>query len=197
VDEPGVPSSRSRINREAEAAALESLRRGQPAEALSVLMTAYGSLLTAFIVRIVRDREIAKDVRQQVFLEAFQGIGKFEGRSSCWTWLSSIAFHRSLDMARSARRFEATDNFDVLEALDWQPDPTMDAEVVSMRRALEHCLGKLPEAQRAELLMRLHHGLTYEEIGEIVGMPAGTIQVRLSRILPRLRRCLRGKGQGR
>ena len=50
---------------------------------------------------------------------------------------------------------------------------------------------------RMQLLMRHFLGLSYIEIGEAVGVPHGTIQVRMSRILPRLRRCLRGEGVAR
>jgi RNA polymerase sigma-70 factor (ECF subfamily) len=160
-------------------------------------MKAYGDPVTAFALRIVRDRELANDVRQQVFLEVFQGFDKFEGRSSLWSWLCSIACHRCLDELRRLRRASAGDNLEVLDDLIGQLDPMMGADLVAQRRALEKCLGQLRPAMRSQLLMRYFLGLTYDEIGETVGATHSTVQVRISRILPALRKCLRGEGSTR
>jgi len=157
-------------------------------------MNAYGASITGFALRIVRNRELASDIRQQVFLEAFQAIDRFEGRSSLWSWLCSIASHRCLDERRRLRRASAADALEMLDVLAGEPDPMMDADRAAKRRALEQCLGKLPPAMRTKLLMRYFLGLTYAEIGETVGVTHSTAQVSTSRILPRLRQCLRGKG---
>ncbi len=160
-------------------------------------MAAYGVPLTAFALRVLRDRELVKDVHQEVFLEAFQGIENFERRSSLWSWLCSIAYHRCVDELRRNRRAGAVDDFDLLAGQVESPGAEMDADRVAKRRALEQCLGKLSVPMRMQLLMRHFLGLSYIEIGEAVGVPHGTIQVRMSRILPRLRRCLRGEGVAR
>ena len=176
---------------------LACMRHGRREEALKLLMVAYGAAIAAFALRVVRDPELAKDVRQQVFLEAFQGISRFEGRSSLWSWLCGIAYHRCLDELRRTRRLRPVDHFDVWEVVAEQPDPAMDADRVEKRRALEACLGKLSASLRAELLMRCFLGLSYVEISDLVGATHGTLQVRVSRILPRLRRCLRDHGLAR
>jgi len=164
---------------------------------LKILMTAYGAPLTAFALRILRDRELAKDVRQQVFLDAFQRIDTFEGRSSLWSWLCGIAYHRCLDELKRARRAGPVADLDVLDDLVGPSELVMKDDRAATRRALEQCLGKLPVAMRTQLLMRCFLGLSYAEISEVVGDAHGTVQVRLSRILPRLRRCLRSEGVAR
>lgn len=194
--EPWRPP-RSRADLQAEEAALACVRRGQRAEGLKLLMVAYGGPLLAFAVRVLRDRELAKDVRQQVFLAAFQGIEKFQGRSTLWSWLCGIAYHRCLDERRRARRASAVDEFDVLDALVGPPDATMDEDRMTERRALERCLAKLSPSLRAQVLMRCFLALSYMEIAEVLRIPHGTVQVRISRVLPRLRRCLRGEGVAR
>ena len=188
---------RSFIDHAAEQEALECIRRGRPEEALKLLMRAYGGPITAFAQRMLHHSEAAKDVRQQVFLDALRGVGKFEGRSSLWSWLCGIAYHRCLDERRRMLRTDDVDGFDGSDRFFGQPDPMMDADRIAGQRALERCLGKLPEAMRAQVLMRYLLDLSYVEIGEIVGSSHGTVQVRIARILPRLRRCLRGEGVGR
>ena len=194
---PSWRPPKPRADRLAEETALACVRRGRRDEGLKILMAAYGAPLLAFALRVLRDRELAKDVRQQVFLDAFQGIERFEGRSSLWSWLCGITYHRCLDELRRIRRVGAVDDFDVLDGLAGTTDPMMDVDRVAKRRALEHCLGKLSSSMRTHLLMRYFLGLSYVEIGDTVGVPHGTVQVRISRILPRLRRCLRGEGVGR
>ena len=188
------PPSKSRVDRAAEEAALACVRRGRRDEALKLLMTIYGSPITGFILRIVRNRATADDLRQQVFLDAFHGIEKFQERSSLWSWLCRIAYHRCVDELRHTRRERVVDGFNVLDGLVGQSDTMMDTDRGAKRRALEQCLGKLPALVRSQLLMRYFFGLSYMEIGEAIGAPPGTVQVRMSRILPQLRRCLHGEG---
>jgi RNA polymerase sigma-70 factor, ECF subfamily len=200
VAEAGVAVSwqppKSRVAHASEEAALACIRDSRYKEALTILMTAYGAPIVAFALRILRDREAAKDVRQHVFIDAYRGLNTFEGRSSLWSWLCGIAYHRCLDHLKSAGRRAVTD-FDVLDELGESSEHVIDADRIAKQRAIERCLGKLPESMRTQVLMRCFLGLSYEEIGTLVGDAPGTVQVRISRILPRLRRCLTGEGVSR
>jgi RNA polymerase sigma factor (sigma-70 family) len=191
---PTRPVRASRVDVAAEAEVLAAVRRGQHQVAQQILVDVYSDAITAFAIRVLRNGDAAKDVHQQVFLEAFQGIEKFEGRATLWRWLCGIAFHRCMDVIRRTKRTAAVDDSDVWNTLLAPPDPMMDPARVTQRRALEACLGKLEPELRAQLLLRLLHGLSFVEIGEIVKAAPGTVQVRVSRILPKLRRCLRGEG---
>jgi RNA polymerase sigma-70 factor, ECF subfamily len=193
---PPGRSPRSRVDRPGEEAALACLRRGRRDEALKILMTSYGAPITAFAVRILRDRELAMDVRQQVFLQAFQGIDTFEGHSSLWSWLCGITYYRCLDELKRPWH-TAVDRLDAVDDLVGPPELSEISSRIAKQRALECCLGKLPEPMRAQALMRYFFGLSDAEIGELVGDTPGTVQKRISRILPRLRRCLRSEGVAR
>jgi RNA polymerase sigma-70 factor, ECF subfamily len=191
---PSRRSPKSRVDHTAEEDALSAARAGRLGEALKILMRAYGEPITAFAIHILHETESANDVRQQVFLEAFQGLEKFRGHSSLWTWLCGIAYHRCMDELRRNRRNSAVEELDILDRFATQSDP---ADLAAERRALERCLAKLSAPMRSQLLMRCFLGLSYMEIGEIVGAPHSTVQVRISRILPRLRRSLREEGVAR
>jgi RNA polymerase sigma-70 factor (ECF subfamily) len=194
---PAWRPPRSRVDPDAEAAILAALGRARRHEALELLMKTYGAPITAFVIRMVRDRDVAGDVRQQVFLEAFQGFERFEGRSSLWSWLCGIAHHRCIDELRRRRRASQVDDLESTDALAGPAIHAIDADRVAQRRALEQCLAKLTPAIRTQLLMRCFLGLTYAEIGDSVGATHSAVQVRMSRILPRLRRCLRDEGLAR
>lgn len=194
---PQKPARRSRIDRTAEEAALAALHDGKKDQAVKHLMVAYGDAVTSFVVRLVRNLDTARDIRQLVFLEAFQGLERFERRSSLWSWLCAIAYHRSMDELKRSKRTELPRDFDVWSWLAKQPDTLMDEGRVEKRRALEQCLGKLEPSMRAQVLMRLSYDMSYAEIGEAIGEAHGTVQVRISRILPKLQKCLREKGFAR
>jgi RNA polymerase sigma-70 factor (ECF subfamily) len=194
---PAAPSRVTRIDAAREREVLDLWARGRRDEAMRVLMSTYGRLIVAYARRTVRDEHDAQDIRQQTFLEVFRGLDTFERRSSLWTWLCKIAFNRCVDAGRRRGRIdkgEVAVDSDVLDAVRDPSEHAMSADVLAMRRALETCLRKLPIAIRLQVLMRTHQGLSYSEIAEIVGDPAGTVQVRIARALPKLQKCLRGEG---
>jgi RNA polymerase sigma-70 factor (ECF subfamily) len=190
------PPRRSRVDPAREAEARDLLRAGRPREAIQVLMKAYGSGVLGYARRMLGDAELAEDTRQQVFLEAWLGLDKFEGRSSLWVWLCGIAYHRCLDAAKRRKRIQAGEvsvDADVLDSVLGTPEGSMAPDQLAQRQALVRCLGKIPAAHRAQLSMRYCEGLSHVEIGQIVGEPPGTVQVRITRLLPKLRRCLKAR----
>lgn len=175
-------------------------RRGEREAAFRLVMTAHGARVLAFALRITRDAAVARDVRQQTFLEVWRGLDGFDGRARLSTWLYSIAHNRSIDATRRRDRIGASEqptDFHVLESSAVTSDPVMDAARIDQYRALERCLQRVAAPIRAQLLMRYVEGMTHAEIAAIVGDAPGTVQVRLGRALPKLRRCLRAQGAGR
>src|SRR5262249_11547038 len=72
--------------------------------ALRRLMQRHGTSVYRYCREALRDRALAEDVQQQVFVSAFRDLPKFSGRSTVRTWLFAIARHRVLDAAKSRRR---------------------------------------------------------------------------------------------
>jgi len=171
------------------------IARGDHRAALVALMRAHKDVVYAHCVRMLRDRVQAQDVSQQVFLEAFRDLARFRGQSSFRTWLLGIAAHRCLDALkanrRRARRIGAELDIKVV-ATAKDPSPHSDERLDQARltRALEDCLQRLPDEVRLAVLMRFHTRMSYEEMGEAFSAKPGTLQARISRALPALRRCL-------
>lgn len=182
-----------------EGAALAALDRGRPEEALAVLMRVYGSGVYRYCRQMVGDEDLAEEVRQMTFVQAYEGLPKFARRSSLRTWLFGIARHRCLDAAkmthRRRKRFGSLEEAPQVADL---PEPGRSAEDLlaerSRARALESCLQKLAPRIRAAVLLRFQQGLSYPEIARLTGENAPALQVRVARALPVLRRCLEEKG---
>jgi RNA polymerase sigma-70 factor, ECF subfamily len=192
----GPPTTRSRVDPRGEAKVLELWRAGARERALRTLVELYGSQVLTFARRMLGDGDLALDVRQRTFLDAWQSLDRFEARSSLLTWLFAIARNRCLDQRKSADRrrvHELVVGDEELAQAEMQA--AVPQHEVADHRALERCLARMSPRTREQVLMRCYLGMSYAEISAIAGEAAGTIQVRINRALPKLRRCLRS-GEG-
>jgi len=161
------------------------------------LVRAHGDAVLGFCMRVVRARTLAEDVAQQVFLEAYRDLDRFEGRSSARAWLFGIASHRCLDaLKRQQRRLQLieSDEQAVIEFEDPGAGPIEHVDRARLTAALEACLKRLSPDVRATVLLRFQTGSSYEELAAPLAATADTLQVRVARALQALRRCLEKKG---
>ncbi len=167
--------------------------RGDVRGALAVLMRRHGVPVYRFCRQMLRDEALADDVHQQVFVQAFRDLPRFERRSMVRTWLFGIARHRCLDAikveGRRGRRFPLDDE---PAAGEEAPDASALDQLAlgQLAGALEHCLDELAPATKSAVLLRYREGLGFEEIASAFAEKAGTLQARVARALPLLRRCL-------
>ena len=179
-----------------ERAALAALDRRSHEEALAVLMREYGSAVYRYCRQMVGDEDLAQEIHQTTFVQAYEGLPKFARRSSLRTWLFGIARHRCLDAAKMTNRRKK--RFGTLEEAPEMPEPSgsMEERLAerSRNRALEDCLKRLAPRVRTAILLRFQQGLSYPDIARISGENAPALQVRVARALPVLRRCLEEKG---
>lgn len=177
-----------------EAAAQALLERGETRAALEALMGLYGEVVYAFCLRLVKDRALADDVRQLVFLRAFERLSTFAGGSSLRTWLLGIAKHQSIDALRSSRRrarFVVSDGTLGAGTLEGACDPSAAVESACLRSALAACIERrLSDEERAAVLLHYRDELTYEEMSTLGGEKADTLRARVARALVKLRRGL-------
>ncbi len=187
-------SSVARLPPHPEDEAREALARGDNRAALTILMTAYGRDLHRHCFQVLRDRDLADDVHQTVFVQAYRDLPGFAGRSSLRTWLYGIARHRCLDAmkigARWRRRFVRAEPLP--DAADERPGADAALADSGEVSALVAALADLSIDTRIAVLLRFREGLTYEEIGAVCGERATTVQARVARALPRLRAALGG-----
>jgi RNA polymerase sigma factor (sigma-70 family) len=176
---------------------LDLLERGDRDGALALLMKVYGDAVYAFCLQIVKNAALAEDVCQCVFLQVHDGLAGFVGDSSLRTWLFCIARYRAVDAFRASRREAArllpADAF-ADEPADATPDPAESLDAARAKEALLACLDCLPAYDRKLVLVRYCDGLSYEEMGVVLGQKPDTLRARVARTLPKLLRCLVRKG---
>ncbi len=150
---------------------------------------------------LTRHEQDAQDVVQDAYLralkyfEGFRGTESGDGRA----WLLAIVRNAAFTWRRRYRREASAVEFD--EQLHSESvaevNPEMALMGASARESLHQALDRLPPEFREVIVLRELQGLSYKEIGEITGVPAGTVMSRLSRARSRLQRALYAEQEGR
>ena len=188
-----APPDRGALSREAEREAIEACRRGER-EAFDRLVVRYQRDVYRLCYRYVNDHEDANDLAQEVFLKAWRGISRFRGESSFSTWLYRIAVNACLNF-RALRRPTTQELPETLA--DPVPGAVARAESDDEARRLRAAVSRLPEKQRATLILKVYHELTHEEVARILGSTVGTVKANLFHALGNLRRLMAEGADGR
>ena len=172
-----------------EASLLARAQAGDVA-AFERLSSAYADRLFMLLLRLLGDRGEAEDVAQEVMLRAWQGISRFRGQSSYFTWLYRIAVNeanRALEK-RARRPAGVPIGADELQLPD-SPllDPSRQAENNELREALARALAELPPALRTAIVLRDVEGLSTQEAAEIAGIGQAAFKSRLHQARLRVR----------
>lgn len=168
------------------------LSREQP-EAFSAISERYGKKIYNFVLGLIEDRTAAEDLLQEAFMKAFEARKSYEGRGALSSWLYTIARNLVRDRARGARHgkvvsLDARENAAEAPVLrDNAPGPE---EVALSRHGVEWvrgALGRLPEGQKEVLVLSRFHGMTYNQIAEIVGASPEAVKQKAYRAVLTLR----------
>ena len=175
--------------REDDREALEACRRGDR-EAFDRLVERYQRDVYRLCYRDLNNHEDASDTAQEVFLKAYRAIGSFRGDSAFSTWLYRIAVNTCLNF-RAARKPAGQE---LPEAIV-DPRPGAQSRVESDERSqrVREAVSRLPEKQRATVILKVYHDLTHEEVAGILGATVGTVKANLFHALGNLRKTLGGK----
>jgi len=167
----------------------ELVRRGREGDeiALGELVDRHQAAAFRVALSLVGDGDLAQDVVQDAFLRAFRGLRGFRGDATFRTWLLTITANTARGaLRRQGRRREAR-----LEAAGPVPAEDMDPhESVAVGEAAERAralLQELPEKQRLAVQLRIDEGLSFREIGDIIGSSEGAARVNYFHGIHRLR----------
>ncbi len=165
---------------------------GGDVEAFGVLVERYQDRIFNACVRIVSDRETAREMAQEAFLRAYERLCTFREGARFSTWLFAIAINqcRSELRRRKTRKHRPPLSLDAgrsdedgwgFEPPSREIDPTEELSRRETRQRLERELERLPETYRIPVVLRDVEELSYEEIAEVIETPIGTVRSRIHR----------------
>jgi RNA polymerase sigma factor (sigma-70 family) len=161
--------------------------------------------LFAVLLRVQRDRALAEDLLQEVYVNVWRAAGGFDAtRSQPLTWLTSIARNRAIDSLRRTQTQpqllsttrDADDDDDSPDAVERAPDDSPGPLELLGRacdeRQLHRCMDGLSASQRQSVALAFYDGLSHAEVAEHLCQPLGTVKSWLRRALQALKQCLDG-----
>ena len=172
--------------------------KGGDQDAFEQLVVDNQNKVYSLALRMIGDREEAADLAQEAFLKAWQGLHAFQGDSSFSTWVYRLATNVCIDsLRRKKRRWEVEPALSLddegtawAEPADLEQDPQRQLERAEVSRAVARGLDALPDHHRQVLVMRELSGLSYQEIGQALGLDIGTVKSRIARSRMALRKIL-------
>lgn len=171
------------------------IARGDRRRAAALLVRDHASAVLALCRSMVRDARAAEDLSQDAFARAFGALEGFRGEASPRTWLLRIARNRCLDHLDRARRAPWLAGGD--------PDPEPDAhaaaepppyDLLTRREDAARAMAVLGEPERALVVLHFGHGVGYPELADAFSLREGTVRMRISRALARMRAALASEG---
>jgi RNA polymerase sigma-70 factor (ECF subfamily) len=145
----------------------------------------WNSYVLSLAYRLIGDRQLAEDIRQDVFVRLWRSAVALEAESSLSTWLYRVTVNRCRDELRSSRSRS--------RILDVHREPVRLADAsgssgedrAERSQDIARAVLSLPVAEREAVVLRHYHDLTFSEVAEILGSPVSTVK---SRVLSGLRR---------
>ncbi|MGH7731241.1 MAG: sigma-70 family RNA polymerase sigma factor [Candidatus Eiseniibacteriota bacterium] len=168
--------------------------------AFTELVRRFQGRVTNLIARVLNDRESSDDLAQEVFVRVFIHRRNYRRGSRFTTWLFTIAANLAKNEIRRRVRKRNWFSLDALQemlhdSVTQLADPTEGQEPALQRAQLQEAIGRaiatVPEKYRVALVLRDVEGFAYEEIGQMLRIPGGTVRSRINRARGMLKRKLR------
>lgn len=164
-------------------------------EAFDVLLRRHQDRIFSYILRIIKNEDIANDIFQETFVKAIQTIrqGRYTENGKFPAWISRIAHNLIIDYYRQEKseNVQSSDltDVDVLNRKELCEATIEDAIVTEqIRDDVKYLIKELPALQREVLIMRYYQGLSFKEIAEITGVSINTALGRMRYAILNLRR---------
>jgi len=158
-------------------------RRGH-VDAYNVLVSRWEKRVYNYLLKLVRQREDALDLSQDVFLKAYQNLGKLDDPARFPAWLFRIAHNEAYSLLRKSR----PEGELAVEPRTAEASARMFP--LEMSLAVEGALGRLSDDQREAVLLKVYQGFKFEEMAEILSCPVSTVKSRLYTALDLLKQTL-------
>jgi len=187
ITHPFAGTSKALSERDSDWVVVQRVQSGDVA-AFDELVIKYRERIYSVIYNLTSNKEDSYDLSQDSFIKAFQSIGRFQGKSSFFTWLYRIAVNTSLSHLKKNRhrRFlsyehiaEETESSDVLEVLATKTSAERPTLIKELQHKLNEALQTLSVKHRTVIVLFEIDKLSHQDIAEIMNCSVGTVRSRL------------------
>ena len=152
-------------------------------KSFAVLVDRYKDLVFTLALRMLKNREEAEEVSQDVFIKVYKSLSKFKGDSKFSTWIYRITYNSCLDTLKKYKQeYQMIPIDDYTEHQVMIIDNAFDALVEKeQKQAIEDCLHRLPSKDSFLLTLYYFEEQSLDEISKILGLTANNAKVKLFR----------------
>jgi RNA polymerase sigma-70 factor, ECF subfamily len=161
-------------------------------QAFREIVEAYRPRLLWYVRGMVRDRQLAEEVVQEVFLSVYMHLSDFSEDGLFTSWLYRLARNKGLDAVRSAECRPKIDHLHDVDSLG--SGLPADTENDRMVAAIWRAVAELDESLKRPLLLRDVTGLSYKEIGDTLQISLGMVKWRIYRARELVQQALAREG---
>jgi RNA polymerase sigma-70 factor (ECF subfamily) len=154
---------------------IREARRGN-VEGYNLLVSRWEKRVFNYLLRLVRNREDALDLSQDVFLKAYQNLRKLEDPGRFAPWLFRIAHNEAYSLLRKHSPASEGSAAEVAGSEIPARSPAFPPELTI---AVSTALDRLAADQREAVILKIYQGFKFEEIAEILAAPVSTVKSRL------------------
>ncbi|HMB64371.1 MAG TPA: sigma-70 family RNA polymerase sigma factor [Eudoraea sp.] len=163
--------------------------------AFEEIIERYKHMVYTLALKVVKNREDAEEVAQDVFLKGYMALKTFKGDAKFSTWLYKIAYNRSLDYVKKQKRTLVTSELNILK--DHNPadlENALDNLEASERKVMiREALDALAPEDSVLVTLYYFEAMSLKEISKVTGIGANNAKVRLFRSRARLAELLKDK----
>ena len=143
------------------------------------IYTEYFSRVYGFIYRMCRDDDLAEELTQETFFQAFKSFRRFRGDSELFTWLAAIAKFTFFNYLRKNKCAECVNIDLIADTLcdSDDADPELTAEKRETTDTIRRAIGRMPEKYRDVVMLRLYAELPFSEIAEALKITENSAKV--------------------
>lgn len=141
----------------------------------------YKGKMFAMCLRYAGSREDAEDMLQDGFVQVFKDLHQFRFQGSFEGWMRRVVLNAVLQSLRRKKSLIQTGPLDQWHETEYTEDDTSDLFTEDMVKIVLHFMQQMPAGFRTVLNLYVLEGFTHEQIGQILGISAGTSKSQLSR----------------
>ena len=170
--------------------------KARDADALEELYDLYNRLLFSMVISIVKKREEAEDVLQEIFVKIWNKADSFnEDRGNVYSWIVTLARNKAIDRIRSkgykTQQKASVSIHEPLFSLEGDKHDPLETTIFSDRAELvKKALKEIPESQSQVIKIAYYRGMTQSEISDHLDIPLGTVKTRTRQGMIKLKRIL-------
>ncbi len=147
-------------------------------DSFNIMMNKYEKMIFSFVYNMVKDREAAQDITQEVFITVYNKLYLYKSRYKFTNWILQISRNKAIDYMRKYKRVYEANLEDITYIYDDAPGPEEKVQTKEIKLLIEDFINKLNDIDKQILMIKYSANVTFGDIGEILTMSEGAVKRR-------------------